>query len=156
MNIQGFEIKIGRPKAYSGTMNALGLMSQINNLQFSDLKGLNPLAMSLKGLGDENSTLGIMNPLMGGKMADELIRVQLPSRILAIRNIATLLDTKDDTVFTDMYSDICDKCSIFGKVLDIKIPRPIWVDRTEDNRVEDEELERMIIEQHEMAKRDYQ
>jgi hypothetical protein len=32
MNIQGYEIKIGRPKAYSGTMNALGLMSQINNL----------------------------------------------------------------------------------------------------------------------------
>ena len=27
MNIQGCEIKIGRPKAYSGTMNALGLMS---------------------------------------------------------------------------------------------------------------------------------
>ena len=27
MNIQGSEIKIGRPKAYSGTMNAIGLMS---------------------------------------------------------------------------------------------------------------------------------
>jgi splicing factor U2AF 65 kDa subunit len=32
MNIQGCEIKIGRPKAYSGTMNALGLMSQINSI----------------------------------------------------------------------------------------------------------------------------
>lgn len=34
MNIQGYEIKIGRPKAYSGTMSALGIMSHINSLQF--------------------------------------------------------------------------------------------------------------------------
>ena len=27
MNIQGSEIKIGRPKAYNGTMNAIGLMA---------------------------------------------------------------------------------------------------------------------------------
>ena len=102
--------------------------------------------MSIKGLGDESSTLGIMNPLMGGKMGDELIRIQLPSRILALRNIATLLDTKDDNGYTDLYSDIYDKCSIFGKVLDIKIPRPVWIDRTENNRAEDEEQERIIIE----------
>jgi hypothetical protein len=67
----------------------------------------------------------------------------------------SLLDVKDDTVFTDIYSDIYDKCSIFGKVLDIKIPRPVWVDRTENNRAEDEELERIIIENHEMAKREF-
>jgi hypothetical protein len=72
-----------------------------------------------------------MNPLMGGKMADELVRIQLPSRILILRNIASLLDTKDDACMSDLYSDIMDKCSIFGKVLDIKIPRPQWVDRTE-------------------------
>ena len=67
----------------------------------------------------------------------------------------TLLDVKDDTSFSDIYSDIYDKCSIFGKVLDIKVPRPRWVDRSEQNREEDEERERGIIEQHEMAKREY-
>ncbi len=57
-------------------MNALGLMSQINSLSLSDLKALNPIAMSsFKGIGEENSTMGIMNPLMGGKMADELIKI---------------------------------------------------------------------------------
>ena len=49
MNIGGYEIKIGRPKAYSGTMNALGVISQINNLQFNgaDGKGAGAL-MNLK------------------------------------------------------------------------------------------------------------
>ncbi len=130
MNIQGCEIKIGRPKAYSGTMNALGLMSQINSIQFGDPKSAHSSALlQLKGISDESGTAGIQNPLMGGKMAESLIKVQLPSRILIIRNIASLLDTKDDVGFTDLYSDVMDKCSIFGKVLAIKIPRPIWVDR---------------------------
>ena len=87
--------------------------------------------MQLKGISDESGTAGIMNPLMGGKMGEQLIKVQLPSRILVIRNIATLLDTKDDIGFTDLYSDVMDKCSIFGKVLAIKVPRPIWIDRKE-------------------------
>jgi|APCry1669190288_1035285.scaffolds.fasta_scaffold41665_2 hypothetical protein len=97
--------------------------------------------MQLKGIGDETATAGIQNPLMGGKMAEEMIQVQLPSRILVIRNIATLMDTKDDNSFSDLYSDVMDKCSIFGKVLTIKIPRPVWVDRSEQNRIEDEERE---------------
>jgi hypothetical protein len=45
MNIQGCEIKIGRPKAYSGTMNALGLMSQINSIQFGDPKSAHSSAL---------------------------------------------------------------------------------------------------------------
>jgi hypothetical protein len=68
---------------------------------------------------------------MGGKMADEIIKVQTPSRILVLRNIASLEVTKNDSVFSDLYSDIMDKCSAYGKVMEIKIPRPIWVDRTE-------------------------
>lgn len=48
-----------------------------------------------------------------------------------------------------------DKCSLFGKVLDIKIPRPIWVDRRDINRDLDEDRERIIIEQHERAHREY-
>ena len=71
MNIQGQEIKIGRPKAYSGTMNALGIMSSMS--------GSNAAILGLKGSMyhplDDNSTQGIQNPLMGGKMADELVKV---------------------------------------------------------------------------------
>jgi hypothetical protein len=117
-------------------MNALGVISQINSLQYTDGKASsNPTLMNLKlnqFQGEiEGATLGIQNPLMGGKMAEELIQVAMPSRILVIRNIATLVDTKDDSNFSDLYSDVMDKCSLFGKVLDIKIPRPVWVDRRE-------------------------
>jgi hypothetical protein len=50
---------------------------------------------------------------------------------LRLVNIATLLDTNNDHAFSNLYSDIMDKCAEYGKVLEIKIPRPIWVDRTE-------------------------
>lgn len=72
-----------------------------------------------------------------------------------VKNIATLAETKDDLGFSDLYSDLYDKCSLFGKVLEIKIPRPTWVDRTEENRAHDEERERIVIEEHERAKKDY-
>lgn len=88
-------------------------------------------------------------------MADELIQVTMPSRVLIIRNIATLADTKDDSNFSDLYSDVMDKCSLFGKVLEIKVPRPTWVDRREQNKEQDEEIERQIIENHERAKKEY-
>lgn len=93
MQIEGYEIKIGRPKAYSGTMNALGVISQINSLQFNPDGKVQPLmGMKLSNIQSEleGATQGIQNPLMGGKMADELIRICLPSRVLAIRNISTL------------------------------------------------------------------
>lgn len=66
------------------------------------------------------------------------MRIQTPSRVLLLRNIASFEDTKDDISFADLYSDIMDKCSQYGKVLEIKIPRPIWVDRTEQNAIEDD------------------
>jgi hypothetical protein len=59
MNIQGYEIKIGRPKAYTGTMNALGIMSQINSLQFSDGRTSLTSMLTFKGTSDETSTSGI-------------------------------------------------------------------------------------------------
>lgn len=113
-------------------MNAIGLMS-------GGTSGSGPLAnaalLGMKGgmyhALDDNTTSGIQNPLMGGKMADEIIRIQMPSRILVLRNIATLEDLRDNRSFCDFYSDIMDKCSLYGKVLEIKIPRPIWHDRTE-------------------------
>ncbi len=60
MNIQGNEIKVGRPKAYSGTMSALGIISGTGG-------SLNPLAnaalLGMKGgtyhALDDNTTSGI-------------------------------------------------------------------------------------------------
>jgi hypothetical protein len=52
-------------------MSALGIMSHINSLQF-DAKN----AAGIVQYGnDPFSTAGIQNPLMGGKMADEIFKV---------------------------------------------------------------------------------
>ena len=64
-------------------------------------------------------------------MADEILVIQGPSRVLILRNIATLTDTRTDHNFIDFYSDIMDKCQQYGKVLELKIPRPVFVDRSE-------------------------
>ena len=57
-----------------------------------------------------------------------MFMVQPPTRVLVLKNIATLKDTKTDREFSDLYSDIMDKCSEYGKVLEIKIPRPTYVE----------------------------
>jgi hypothetical protein len=54
----------------------------------------------------------------------------MPSRFIRIRNIASLVETRNDQVFSDLYSDIMDKCAGMGKVLEIKVPRPTFVDKT--------------------------
>jgi hypothetical protein len=75
---------------------------------------------------------------MGGKMAEDIMKFYSPSRILVLKGVATLKSTKDDNSFSDLYSDIMDKCSTYGKVLEIKIPRPIWIDRSDMIKAEDE------------------
>jgi len=63
--------------------------------------------------------------------------ISLPSRFLRIDNIATFENTQDLEDFKNLFSDVWDKASEFGTVLGLKIPRPIFVDRTEQNKEED-------------------
>jgi hypothetical protein len=75
----------------------------------------------------------------GGKLSKDDFRVTLPSKVLEIRNINTFESSKDFHDFKDLYSDVYDLCSeIGGPVVQIKIPRPIFVDtRIEENRAID-------------------
>lgn len=79
-------------------------------------------------------------------MADEILVIQQPSRIMLLRNIVTLLDTIDNDSFSNLYSEIYDKCATYGKVLEIKIPRPVWIGRTEQIAIEDELQEKEELE----------
>jgi hypothetical protein len=48
--------------------------------------------------------------------------------VLKIKNIASFeLTNKYDTC-CELYTDIFDICEQFGEVLDIIIPRPIWIE----------------------------
>ena len=61
----------------------------------------------------------------------------LPSRFLRIDNIASFERTQDLDEFRNLFSDIWDKAAEYGNVVAIKVPRPIFVDRTEQNKAED-------------------
>ena len=61
----------------------------------------------------------------------------MPSRFIRIDNIATFESTQDADNFKNLYSDVWDKAADYGSVLSIKIPRPIFVDRTEQNKQDD-------------------
>ena len=64
-------------------------------------------------------------------------QISLPSRFLRVDNIATFENTQDLDDFKNLFSDVWDKSSEYGVVLGLKIPRPIFVDRTELNKEED-------------------
>ena len=110
-------------------MNALGLMTHLSGASTNNpavaAAALNPFRPSTYHALDDTTTQGIQNPLMGGKMAEKIVRVQEPTRVLVVRNIATVVDTKEDSAFSDLYSDVMDKCSLYGKVLEIRIPRAV-------------------------------
>lgn len=56
---------------------------------------------------------------------------------MRIDNIATFENTQDLDDFKNLFSDIWDKAGESGTVVALKIPRPIFVDRTEQNKEED-------------------
>jgi len=47
---------------------------------------------------------------MGGKITEETFEVCMPCEVLLLRGIANFETTKNDDVFSDLYSDIVDKC----------------------------------------------
>lgn len=69
--------------------------------------------------------------------AVEYHQVTLPSRFLRIDNIATFDNTQDLDDFKNLFSDVWDKASSYGTILQLKVPRPLFVDRTEQNKLED-------------------
>lgn len=56
-----------------------------------------------------------------------------PSRCLVLKGIADFASCCKNEQFANLYSDMWDECSNYGPVIQIKIPRPIFVDRTAEN-----------------------
>jgi hypothetical protein len=78
---------------------------------------------------DIQKCAGISNFLLGGTSQVKFKPCIIgPSRVLQIKNIATFeLTNKYDTC-CELYTDIFDICEQFGEVIDIIIPRPIWIE----------------------------
>ena len=137
MNINGSEIKIGRPKAYDGTMQAIGLSSGVS-LDGKPTGGAGQAGDEEEPVVDEEmDEQARLEKQMEEYKAVEFYQVTLPSRFLRIDNIATFENTQDLDDFKNLFSDVWDKVSEYGAVLAMKVPRPIFNDRTEQNKEED-------------------
>ena len=86
---------------------------------------------------DEEDEAMRMQRQMEEYKAVEYHQVTLPSRFLRIDNIASFDNTQDLDDFKTLFSDVWDKASSYGTILQLKVPRPIFVDRTEQNKQED-------------------
>ncbi len=53
------------------------------------------------------------------------MKVQPPSRILVLKNIVQIHELEIDEEYQEIKEDVKEQCSIHGRVIQVKIPRPI-------------------------------
>lgn len=51
-------------------------------------------------------------------------RETTPSKVLCIKNMVSMRELEDNEEYEDLYDDVMEECKNYGKVLNIKIPRP--------------------------------
>ena len=104
MVLQGNELKIGRPKQYQDDQH--GELTAALGLDAFD-----PILLATQGISNAENTFTVYNP----------------TPILEIKNAVTFeLANRFDTCRTVHY-DMLQMCGQYGKVDQIKIPRPIWL-----------------------------
>jgi len=95
MNINGTEVKIGRPKSYENTMSTLGINPGSGLGAINGAPVVDPFE-DPEANGHENSYEEKL-PL-GGKLGKSL-SLTLPSRVLALCNLISFELSKDDRDF---------------------------------------------------------
>eukprot|EP01071_Lankesteria_metandrocarpae_P002376 Lankesteria_metandrocarpae@DN2281_c0_g1_i1.p1 len=111
--------------------------------EFDDSRPVKLIFEELHGRHVANSKLQIMevnDAVARGKLSEwlesdessvvlgaggELMRVQVPTRVVMLSNLVTPDELVDDKEFNDIVEDVTVECSCFGKVIGIEIPRPI-------------------------------
>ena len=61
------------------------------------------------------------------ELGGELMRPQVPTRVIMLTNIVTREELLDDKEYTDIVEDIFIECSHYGKVISVEIPRPSYI-----------------------------
>lgn len=149
MEIAGCQIKIGRPKAYDGTLQTLGIPTGIG-LTMPRLSSL--VQDGFDRMGERGDFA------QNWRLPDYYYIVSLPSNVLRISNIATFQNTKSDESYGELFADLWDRCTeileeydaehfgeedneewaISDRIKSMKIPKPVFVDRSELNKKEDQ------------------
>jgi hypothetical protein len=67
-----------------------------------------------------NQTTGIASN------TDEIIKQRdtNPSKVICFKNMISLKEIEDEDEYDDLYDDVMEECKNYGKVIQVKIPRP--------------------------------
>ena len=109
---------------------AMGINLNGNILYIKRSSGLVP-TYSVGG-GATSTSLGILtngglsaNPQQQYMTAEDYVkfRENTSSKVICIRNMVNLKDLEDDDEYDDLIEDVREECKIYGKIVEVKIPR---------------------------------
>ena len=108
----------------------MGINLKGNILYIKRSSGLVP-TYSVSG-GAAPTSLGILTNGLGSAPQQQYMtaedyvkfRENTSSQVICIRNMVNLKDLQDEDEYDDLMEDVREECKIYGKVLDVKIPRP--------------------------------
>lgn len=115
MNLMGNTLYIRRS---AGIMPVYSISStSTSSANMNTSINMNGISMSINQAG---STTGFISS------ADEIIkqRETNPSKVICFKNMISLKELEDDDEYDDLYDDVMEECKNYGKVIQVKIPRP--------------------------------
>jgi len=109
----------------------MGINLKGNVLYIKRSSGLVPTYSVSSSSGPANS-LGILTSGLGATPQQQYMtaedyvkfRENTSSNVICIRNMVNLKDLEDEDEYDDLMEDVREECKIYGKVVDVRIPRP--------------------------------
>lgn len=108
----------------------MGINLKGNILYIKRSSGLVPTysvstGMAPTSLGVLTNGLNTTNPPQQYMSAEDYVkfRENTSSKVICIRNMVNLKDLEDDDEYDDLMEDVREECKIYGKVVEVKIPR---------------------------------
>jgi RNA recognition motif-containing protein len=115
MNLMGNTLYIRRS---AGIMPVYSITSTTSSS--TNINGNINLSMTTMNFNPMGTTSGIPSS------NDEIIkqRENNPSKVICFKNMINLKEIEDEDEYDDLYDDVMEECKNYGKVIQVKIPRP--------------------------------
>lgn len=106
--------------------HVMGLKLGENILYIKRSVGIIPTYTNPTQINNHHGILGsVSNPILAISTEDFIkYRETQPSKIICIKNMVTLRELEDTNEYEDFYDDVIEECKNYGKVIQVKIPRP--------------------------------
>jgi hypothetical protein len=117
MNLMGNTLYIRRSAGIMPVYSISSTTTSNTNINGNINLNMNGMSMSINPM-ETNTGLSSTN--------DELIkqRENAPSKVICFKNMVSLKEIEDEDEYDDLYDDVMEECKNYGKVIQVKIPRP--------------------------------